>query len=446
MPKEVTRRTFLTGGAAATLGASAMGMDLPLLRWFGGKSRFVEPDRKMNIACIGCGGKGSSDVDGVAGENIVALCDVDYARANGAFSKHPKAKKYVDYRAMLADMGDEIDAVTISTPDHTHFPAAMMAMQMGKHVFVQKPCSHTIWEARMMAKAAQKYGVATQMGNQGHANNGTRMIYEWIRSGSIGPVREVHLYTDRPIWPQKIALPTDSPAVPAMLDWNLFLGTAPIHPYNPAFHPFKWRGWWDFGCGALGDMGCHIMDAAFWALDLGHGLEWVEAESDAPDSETTPTWSKVTYQYGWRGDMPPVKVVWYDGKHLPPRPKSLEFKRDLYGGSGQVFYGDKANIMADCYAGSVRIFPEKMMREIGKPPKLVERIKGGHYREWVDACKGGTPAGSNLVDHAGPLTESVLLGNLAIRTGKRIYWDADTMTCRGMPEADRFIRHPYRLF
>jgi len=347
---------------------------------------------------------------------------------------------------MLTDLGDEIDAVTVSTPDHTHFPVAMMAMQMGKHVFVQKPCAHTVWEARMMAQAAEKYNVMTQMGNQGHANNGTRLIYEWVRSGAIGSVHEVHLYTDRPIWPQGIPHPTDRPGTPEMLDWNLFLGTAPIRPYHGAYHPFKWRGWWDFGCGALGDMGCHIMDAAFWALDLGHGLQSVEAESDAPNADTTPTWSKVTYRYGWRGKMPPVKVVWYDGKRMPPRPAALEPKRNLFGGSGQVYYGTEAGIRADCYAGTARIFPDPKMREIGKPPRLVERIKGGHYQEWIRACKGGTPAGSNLVDHAGPLTEMVLLGNLAIRTGKRIYWDARTMTCKGLPEADQYIRHPYRSF
>jgi hypothetical protein len=322
----------------------------------------------------------------------------------------------------------------------------MMAMQMGKHVFVQKPCSHTIWEARMMAKAAEKYNVMTQMGNQGHANTGTRLIYEWIRSGSVGAVREVHLYTDRPIWPQNIPHPTDRPPVPDSLDWNLFLGTAPILPYSPAYHPFKWRGWWDLGCGALGDMGCHIMDAAFWALDLGRGLEWVEARSDVTNPDATPTRSVVTYQYGWRGDMPPVKVVWYDGKLTPPRPADLEPGRNLFGGSGQVFYGDKANIMANCYASSARIFPETKMRDIGKPPKMVERVKGSHYQEWIDACKGGTPAGSNLVDHAGALTEMVLMGNLAIRTGKRIYWDAKNMTCIGLPEADKYIRHPYRTF
>ncbi len=446
MPRDMSRRAFLASGAVASLGASAAAFDLPVLRWFGGKSKTVDPDRKMNIACVGCGGKGSSDVDGVAGENIVGLCDVDFGRAAETFSRYPKAKRYKDFRIMLEDLGDEIDGVTISTPDHMHYPIAMMAMQMGKHVFVQKPCAHTVWEARMMTLAAKKYGVATQMGNQGHANTGTRMIYEWIRSGALGSVREVHLYTDRPIWPQKLAVPTEKQAVPGNLDWNLFLGTAPLRPYHSAYHPFKWRGWWDFGCGALGDMGCHIMDAAFWALDLGRSLEWVEAQSDAPDADTTPTWSIVTYQFGWRGKMPPVKVVWYDGKKLPPRPRELEFNRDLPRDNGQVYYGDKACIMADCYAGSVRIFPEKKMREIGRPPQMLERVKHGHYREWIDACKGGTPAGSNLVDHAGPLSEFVLLGNLAIRTGKRVHWDAASMTCRDLPEADRFIRHPYRLF
>jgi predicted dehydrogenase len=296
-----------------------------------------------------------------------------------------------------------------------------------------------------VALAAKKYGVATQMGNQGHANEGTRLIYEWIRSGAIGPVREVHLYSNRPIWPQGIRPPREHPPLPPTLDWNLWLGVAPERPYNPAYHPFKWRGWWDFGCGALGDMGCHIMDAAFWALDLRSPL-WIEAESDAPDPDTTPTGSVITYMFPARGDMPPCKVVWYDGKRKPPRPPQLEKGRNLYAGNGQVFYGEKACIMANTYAGSVRIFPEKMMKKIGKPPRLLPRVKGGHYREWIRACKGGPAAGSNLTDHAGPLTEMVLLGNLAIRVGKRLQWDSVTLTSPNRPEADRFVRNPYRIY
>ena len=442
---DASRRSFLKGAALAGAGMAVAVPEVPALRWFGGKSKFVDPDRKMNIAAVGCGGKGSSDVDGVSGENIVALCDVDSGNGRGAFERYPNAKRYKDFRKMLQDLGDSIDAVTISTPDHMHFPAAMMAMQMGKHVFVQKPCAHTVWEARQMALAAKKYGVVTQMGNQGHANEGTRLIYEWIRSGAVGDVREVHLYTDRPIWPQNIPAPTERQPVPDSLDWNLWLGTAPYRPYHSAYAPFRWRGWWDFGCGALGDMGCHIIDSAFWALDLRFP-EWVEAESDAKDPSMTPTWSIVTYQFPARGTMPPVKVIWYDGNKPVPRPATLEDGRNLPGGCGQVFYGDKASIMADTYAGSVRIFPEAKMKEIGKPEQMVARVPGGHYQEWIRGCKGDGVPGSNLIDHAGPLTEMTLLGNVAVRTGKRIYWDAKTLSCPNCPEADAYIRHPYRVF
>ncbi|NOY81994.1 MAG: Gfo/Idh/MocA family oxidoreductase [Kiritimatiellaeota bacterium] len=440
--KVVTRRSFLAkaalGGAAASFSAQA---GFP---WFHVRKKGTDL-RKLNIACVGCGGKGYSDIHGVASENIVALCDVDFGRASRVFQEFPDAKRYKDYRRMFEDLDKDIDAVVVSTPDHMHFPVAMMAIEMGKHAFVQKPLTHTVWEARELAKAAKKRGVATQMGNQGHANEGTRLMYEWVRSGALGPVREVHLYTDRPIWPQGLERPPKAEPVPPLLEWDLWLGIAPKRPYHSGYHPFAWRGWWDFGCGALGDMGCHIMDATFWALDL-RAPEWIEAESDAKNADTTPKWSVITYQFPARGKMPPVKVVWYDGGKKPPRPAELEEGRNIPNGNGQIVIGEKAAIMASCYCSSIRIIPEKKMREIGKPPRMLDRVKGGHYQEWIRACKGGKPAGSNFPDHAGPLTEMVLLGNVAVRAGKRVAWDDRRLRCANAPEADRFIREPFRVF
>lgn len=439
-----SRRNFLKG-AVATGAAIGLTPDLMAFRWFGRKPSLVDPDRKLNIACVGCGGKGASDIAGVSSENIVGLCDVDFGRARDTFSKYPDARTYRDYRSMLQDLGDDIDAVTISTPDHMHFPIAMMAMHMGKHVYVQKPCAHTIAEARELARAAKAYGVVTQMGNQGHATDDTRRIVAWIREGAIGEVREVHLYTDRPIWPQNGPMP-EAATPPASMDWNLWLGTAPYRPY-PADGPhFRWRGWWDYGCGALGDMGCHIMDAAFWALDLRNPL-WVEAVSDAASPDLTPSWSIVTYQFGARGNRPPLKLVWHDGGKMPPRPPQLEEGRSMPPkDGGQIFYGSNGCIMAGCYGNSPRIFPETRMREVGRPKQMPPTIKGGNFQEWIRACKGGPAAGSNLVDYAGALTETVLLGNLAIRAGKRITWDAKSMRCVDNPAADAYISHPYRVF
>ncbi|NLG12723.1 MAG: Gfo/Idh/MocA family oxidoreductase [Lentisphaerae bacterium] len=442
---DCSRRGFIKG-AAATLAAVGLTPEAFAVRWFGGKPRTIAPDQKLNVACVGCGGMGNGDVNGVSGENVVALCDVDFGRMQDSIKKHPQAKLYKDYRKMLADMGDQIDAVTVSTPDHMHFPVAMLAMQMGKHVYVQKPCAHTVAEARLMGQAARKYGVCTQMGNQGHANDGVRRTYAWIRGGAIGNVREVHTYTDRPIWDQKKPWPEPAP-VPANLDWDLWCGTGPLRPYPKGGMHFRWRGWWDYGCGALGDMACHIMDPAFWALDLRDPM-WVEAESDAPDMDTTPLWSKITYFFAASSWRPPVKMIWYDGKIPVPRPPELEEGRNIIGGNGSVFYGSSGGLMTDCYGGSSRIFPEKKMKKVGRPRKEMTppSVKGGHYQEWIRSCKGDVPAGSNFTDHAGPLTEMVLLGNLAIRANRRIYWDAAKLECIGDPEATALARTAYRVF
>jgi predicted dehydrogenase len=440
---EMKRREFLktVGGTAAALAvAGPAAAAAPSVR----VGRVVPADQKLNVACVGVGGMGGADVGGVSGENIVALCDVDLARARGSFNRFPNAKRYKDFRKMLIEMDDQIDAVTVSTPDHMHFPIAMMAMEMGKHVRVQKPMAHSVWEARQMTLAARKHKVATQMGIQAHSGEGIRLMREWIEAGAVGPVREVHLWTNRAIWPQGIDRPTDTHPVPDTLDWNLWLGTAPERPYNPAYAPFKWRGWWDFGCGALGDIACHMMDASYWSLDLGFP-ETIVAETSPVNDETAPKWSIITYQFPARGAMPPVKVVWHDGGKMPARPDDLEEDRKLLGGiGGQLIVGDKGKIMADCYCSSPRLIPESKMQAFERPPKKYPRSPGT-YNEWIGACKGGPPAGANF-DYSGPFTEMIMLGNLAIRSGKLIKWDKDRLRCTNAPEANKYVRHPYRVF
>jgi len=410
------------------------------------KGKLITPDRKLNIACIGCGGKGAEDVSSVSSENIVALCDVDSKRADAIFKRFPDVPKFKDYRKMLVEMDDKIDAVTVTTPDHTHFPAAMMAMQMGKHVYVQKPLTHTVWEARTLTETAKEHEVVTQMGNQGHAYEGCRLLKEWLQAGAIGNVHEVHIWTNRPIWPQGIKRPLEVEQVPSTLDWNLWLGVAPERPYNSCYLPFKWRGWWDFGCGALGDMGCHMMDASFWALDLKYPVS-VEAKSDGNNEETAPESSIVTYKFPARGSMPPVTVKWYDGGKLPPRPHDLGKESKLAAG-GQYLVGDKGVMMGfGDYCDSVRLIPEAKMKSFKRPGKTIPRVpEGNPYMEWINACKGGPKPGSNFVDHSGPLTEMVSLGNLAIRTGKKIEWDSKLMRCKNLPEADKLVRLAHRVF
>jgi predicted dehydrogenase len=410
--------------------------------------RIIAPDKKLNIACIGCGGQGGQDTYGVGRENIVALCDVDAERAAGAFKGHPDTPKYKDYRKMLKEMDEQIDAVTVSTPDHTHFPAAMMAIEMGKHVFVQKPMAHTVWEARQLTLAARKHGVMTQMGNQGHSGEGTRLVREWVQAGLIGPVREVHAWSDHHGKGAKAPneQPAETPPVPDSLDWNLWLGVAPERPYHPAYVPFNWRAWWDFGSCALGDMGCHVLNAGFWALDLKYPSS-VEAETAEVFAETGPAWSIVTWRFPARGSMPPVKVMWYDGKKQPPRPKELEDACKL-GGHGLLVIGEKGTIYdPGAYCQSPRLIPEAKMQEAipNLPPKTIPRIKGSHYGDWIQACKGGPKPGSNF-DHSGLLTEMVQLGNIAIRTGKKLEWDGENLTCTNVPEANKHVNKQYRKF
>ncbi|MCX7885699.1 MAG: Gfo/Idh/MocA family oxidoreductase [Verrucomicrobiae bacterium] len=442
------RRQFLKTGALAAAGVALGETSVFAERVQARRKQFCPPDRKMRIAAVGCGGRGQGNIEGVSSEEIVALCDVDWERAKKVFEKFPDVPKFKDYRKMLREMGDKIDAVIVSTPDHMHYPVAMMAMEMGKHVYVEKPMAHTVWEARKMAEAARKYGVVTQMGNQGHAGEGIRLVKEWIQAGVIGKVREVHVWTNRPIWPQNLQRPKEEHPVPETLDWNLWLGVAPWRPYNKCYVPFNWRGWWDFGCGALGDMGCHTMDASFWALDLKAPIS-VEAEFEGGNEETGPIWSIVTYKFAARGDMPPVTLKWYDGGKLPPRPKELEPDRKM-SKSGQLIIGDNGTIMDTTdYCNSPRLIPESRMKDFKRPPKTIPRVPDSSaHKEWIRACKGGPPCGSNF-DYAGLLTETVLLGNVAIRAGRKFFWDGMnrwTISIAGHPEITKYLRKRYREF
>src|SRR6266436_2104428 len=325
---QFTRRQFLRGATLSTAGFMIVPSAVLGLRGA------APPSGKLNIAGIGFGGQGAHDLAQMESENIIALCDVDKLQAGRIFTKYSKAKQFTDYRKMLDQM-KEIDAVVVATPDHHHAFAAMEAIKRGKHVYCEKPLTHSVWEARQLSRAAQEAKVATQMGNQGQASEQTRRLCEYVWAGAIGKVREAHIWTDRPsqgllneYWPQGVARPKETPPAPATLDWDLWIGPAPMRPYHPAYLPFKWRGWWDFGTGALGDMGCHIIDAAFWALNL-RSPSTIEATSTRVNEETYPLASMVTYHFPARGEMPPLKLVWYDGGLRPPRPEELEDGRIL---------------------------------------------------------------------------------------------------------------------
>jgi len=346
---------------------------------------------------------------------------------------------------MLERERDHIDAVTVSTPDHTHAVAAMMALGMGKHVYCQKPLTRTIWEVRVLEDAARRAGVATQMGNQGHSWEGTRQIREWVEAGWIGTVREVHYWTNRPIWPQAIERPLEAFHVPAHLDWDLWLGPAPERPYHPAYAPFNWRGWWDFGTGALGDIACHAMDAAFWTLDLGYPLR-VAAESTPLFAETAPASSRIVYQFGARDARPPVTVVWRDGGLAPPRPDGLPPTASWpAGSSGQLWVGDEGSLVAGIYGENPRLVDEERQRALlAEPPAEKYPRTEGVYAEWIAACKSGGKAGSDFALHAGPLTEMVLLGNFAVRTATVLEIDPQSGKVTGTEIPEESVKPTYR--
>ena len=442
--KGMSRRKFI--------GMAAAGSAFTIVpRHVLGGTGYTAPSDKVNLACVGVGGKGRSDIESASKETIVALCDVDDARMALTIyqdaEKNPqllRAAKYKDFRVML-DKEKSIDAVVVSTPDHTHAVIAMTAMKMGKHVFVQKPLTHTIHEARALAKAARESNLVTQMGNQGHASEGARLINEWIADGAIGNVTEVHAWTNRPIWPQAINRPDTTPDVPSTLDWDVWLGPAPWRPYHPAYHPFSWRGWWDFGTGAIGDMGAHILDQPFWALNLGAPTT-VEATSTEVKKETYPIGSCVRYMFPARGKMPPVKLLWFDGGLRPPRPDDLEPGRRLGDeDGGVVYYGTKGKLLHGTYAKNPRLIPETKMQEYKRPAKTIPRSLG-ILEEWVEAIKAGKKSTTDF-SYSAVLTEMMLLGNLATRMAESnvvLEWDSAAMKVTNLPEANEYVQKAYR--
>ncbi|MHC4533691.1 MAG: Gfo/Idh/MocA family protein [Planctomycetota bacterium] len=443
--KQIGRREFLKAASAA----SAF---VIVPRHVLGGSAHTPPSEKLNIAGIGIGGMGGGNLRQCESENIVALCDVDSNYAAKTIKKYPKAKLHKDYRVMF-DKQKDFDAVVIATPDHTHAVITMAAMQLGKHVYCQKPLTHTVYEARKITEAARRYKVQTQMGNQGHSSEQIRLLKEWLADGAIGNVTQVYAWTDRPVggnpWSDFAvrARPKDTPPVPESLDWDLWLGPVPYRPYHPEYHPMKWRAWLDFGTGALGDMGCHIIDPAFWALDLG-SPETIWATSThwrkEVSSETFPRASIVRYEFPARGNRPPVKLTWSDGRLLPPIPDELEKGRKIPG-SGAFIIGDKGCILHGSHgAGGLRIVPETKMRAYKRPEKTIPRVRSSHEGDWLRACKEGKPASSSF-EYGGALTEMVLLGMVAIRAkDQKLRWDAENLKFKNNDAANELLHIGYR--
>jgi predicted dehydrogenase len=440
---KISRRQFL-GSAAIAAGFAVVP------RYVLGGRRNVPPSEKLNIACIGVGGMGASDIQQVSTENIVALCDVDAKQAAATFEKFPGAKKYRDFRKMLEAEDKNIDAVTVSTPDNTHAVAAAMAIAMGKHVYCQKPLAHDVYEVRALTELARKNKTVTQMGIQLHAMEVIKLLVEIIKSGMIGNVRRVDIWSNKN-WGGGTR-PTETPPVPDSLDWELWLGPAPERPYHPTYLPGNWRRWWDFGTGTLGDMGCHIIDPAYWALDLLYPTS-VEAHPGKFNNETYPEATMVRWEFPARGPaeggsdpvqgsalLPPVTVIWYDGESMPPRPQELEQDRKLPD-QGGLYYGEKGTVLAPHMDGP-RLIPESKMKGF-KPPQQLFPRDVDHYQEWIRACKGGPKPLANF-DYSGPLTETVLLGNVAARAGQKLSWDGPNCKITNVPDANKYLQRQYR--
>ncbi len=426
-----TRRDLLKTGAALGMGAWAA------------RSAWADdinpnsPNERVNFGCIGVGGKGDSDTaDAARLGNVVAICDVDDNTLNAAAAKYPNAKKYHDYRKMLSEMGKSIDAVTVSTPDHNHTPAAAMAMKMGKHCFCQKPLTHSIYEARRLGEIAKKMKVATQMGNQGTADSGLRHSAALLRAGGIGTVKEVHVWTNRPIWPQGIPRPASAP-VPANLHWDLWIGPAPQRPYAPGYHTFSWRGWWDFGTGALGDMACHTVNMPYMGLDLLNPTS-VQAESAPNNKDSYPKWSHIRFEFPKNKQRPALTMFWYDGGQ---RPSPDLLPGVTYSDSGSLVIGDKGKLYTPGdYGGGGQVIDGVDVGEV----KF--ETSPGHFEEFIRAIRTDNkqPARSNFPNYAGPLTETILLGNLAVWAGgKKVEWNAKRMSATNAPEVAHIIRPTY---
>lgn len=424
MARQPSRRQFLQSTAVAGVGF-----------WVAGGVRAQEsksPNERIRFACVGVGGKGSSDsADAGNHGDVVAICDIDENRLDAAAPRFPNAKKFYDFRKMLEELGDSIDAVTVSTPDHTHAAASIMAMKMGKHCFCQKPLTHSLYEARRMAEVAREMNVATQMGNQGTSESGVRRAAALVQAGVLGNVREVHVWTNRPIWPQGGDRPEPSP-VPENVKWDLWLGPAAYRPYAKGYHPFAWRGWWDFGTGALGDMACHTMNMPFMALDLRDPIS-VQAETSGHNKESYPKWSVIEYQFASNEHRGPVTLTWHDGGKKPSAELlDGEEPKD----SGALLIGDKGKLYSPGDYGA------QFALLGGAEDTDVEYTRSpGHFTEWVEAIRGGAAARSNFADYSGALTETVLLGNLAVwADGKKIEWDAKNLKAVNAPEVEAVIR------
>jgi predicted dehydrogenase len=434
MRQQITRRNFLCNTALAGSGLTIILNSRSV--------RGTQANEKLNIAGIGVGGRGAEDINGVASENIVALCDVDDKHAAQTFERYPQAKRYKDFRKMLDEMNKDIDAVVIGTPDHTHAPAGVMAMKLGKHCYCEKPLTHSVYEARVMTEVARRKKLVTQMGTQIHADSNYRRVVELVQTGAIGAVREVHAWlganfagSPKPTDTSQPDAPADRPAVPKTLDWNLWLGPASYRPYHPAYAPFGWRYWWNFANGQLGDFFCHYCDLAFWALKLRHPTT-VEAEG-LVHPESAARWTIARQEYPARSDMPPVTLTWYNGGGYPAFAKESNVPQWA---NAVLFIGSEGMLIADY--GQHKLLPEERFADFKRPePFIPDSI--GHHREWVEACKTGGPTTCNF-DYSGALTEAALLCNVALRTGKKLTWDAKNLKAIGCPEADRFIRREYR--
>jgi predicted dehydrogenase len=440
------RRDFLASGVLIGAGGSFLRGAAPVQA----SAPQGSPNERIRFACIGVGGKGQSDTEdaGRHGE-VVALCDIDARALERMGAKFPKAKKYYDYRKMLEEMGDQIDAVTVSTPDHTHAPASVMAMRMGKHCFCQKPLTWSVEEARLMRTLAAEKKLCTQMGNQGTAENGFRAGIELIRSGVLGQIKEIHCWTNRPVWPQGLSRFQETPGIPNEIHWYEFLGPAPDRPYHPEYHPFKWRGWLDFGTGALGDMACHTINVACMALELfdPESVEVIET-SGIVDQQTFPLWSIIRFQFGPRNGRGPLSLTWYDGGENFPENKKL-YRELLYGEkvpeSGLLLVGEKGSFFSENDYGAEQLLLPRERFAVYERPKPTLPRSPGHFTEFAEAIKAGDPskALSNF-DYAGRLTETVLLGVVALRAGTKIEWDATAMKAKNCPAADAYIRRDYR--
>ena len=436
----IPRRRFL--GAASTLTTSAV-LGFPAIL------RARSPGESLNVAVIGVGGRGGSNLAEMGGENVVALCDVNERNLNSAAQRHPQAKKFVDYRRLYDEVKD-LEAVVVSCAEHTHAFAVLPALQLRKHVYCEKPLSHSVWEARIITEEARRAKVATQMGTQIHAGTNFRRVVELIQSGAIGGVREAHVWVGR-AWGRQDAeaakrnkdivtvteRPEGSSLIPAGLDWDLWLGPAPERPFHEVYFPGpKWYRWWDFGGGTMSDLGSHWNDLPFWALKLKYPLS-IEASGPTPHKELAPASMTATYEYAARGDQPPVTVRWYQGEEKPQAWRDGTIPK---WDSGVLFVGAKGMVLSDY--GKHILLPEDQFKDFKRPdPFIPDSV--GHHKEWIQACKTGTPTTCSF-DYSGPLTEANHLGNVAYRVGKKLLWDATQLAATNTKEAAPFLRREYR--